>query len=50
MHSFAIGALSTALIIVGLTYFPKESEDYRVLRAILFIWAGINFFVFAVTS
>ena len=47
MHGFAASALGTALIIPGLTHFSKKSEDFCGMRAIMFIWAGINFFVFA---
>ncbi len=50
MHGFATSALGSALIIVGLTYFSKKPEDFRWTRASMFIWAGINFFIFAATS
>jgi len=50
MHDFAAGTLGTALIIAGLTCFSKKPEDYRVMRALMFVWAGINFLVFAMIN
>ena len=52
MHGVAASAIVTSLIIAGLTYFYGNQGGKRVARtrALMFILAGVSFFIFAVTS